>query len=79
MALKSGKQPPHEKTLAGNCDISKGIALDFCPFEKEEIVISFEDVLDKRRYWEFGLIDYVLGDKVPFVVMTNFVDRHWNP
>ncbi|GAB2215429.1 hypothetical protein Droror1_Dr00019814 [Drosera rotundifolia] len=42
---------------------------------KKVLVITWNDVVDERRYWQNALIGYVVGDRVPFAVMKGYVEQ----
>ncbi|GAB2228918.1 hypothetical protein Droror1_Dr00023052 [Drosera rotundifolia] len=51
--------------------------LDFVEAGEEDLIISWDDVVEERRYWQCAPIGYVLGEKVHYAVMVNFVRSQW--
>ncbi|GAB2213578.1 hypothetical protein Droror1_Dr00017888 [Drosera rotundifolia] len=73
--LRKDKKEEMEKGIEVNRDTRKGLSLSFENCAQEEVTITMKDVIEKRRYWSCALFGYVLGSRMPYAAMEEFVQN----
>ncbi|GAB2282641.1 hypothetical protein Dimus_017179 [Dionaea muscipula] len=65
------------RSMAGNRDWKIGCQLSQVERLDDEVVISEDEVAAELEFWRHAVIGYVLGDRIPFSAMENFVRSQW--